>query len=345
MSLQKLGKLNDEVVNIIVLVQSASLAYLIKNEIKDQYKGHKDYIIDVETQKQFNEAKLDSYVAPMLTEKWLIHVNADKLNKKDLIAGLQRNTYHGVTIYWTEKWSTFNQLINLDIVKRQGVHCPYFRFTRLGFYEIKTLLETEVPPKKQLSEDLKVFVAKNYQFDVQSVMDLITILKSGNSIETKKELIEAIGVGGNSVANLTLKMLKTAPKTEKGRKRAISDTLKLMQDLSYSYNYQTMRRFMLNNIEGCLEMKTLQIMGLYNKPNKEIPEAYDVKRLGMLRRFEYIILEEVSFPRLLNLKLCLLKYSDFNAEIALVQAIMEYFDHFEVEPDKPRKPRKKKEQA
>ena len=343
MSLQKLGKLNDEVANIIILVQSASLAYLIKNEIKTQYNGHRDYIVDVSTQKQLHEAKLDSYVAPMLTDKWLIHVNADKLSKKEVIAGLQKNTYYGVTVYWTEKWSTFNQLINLDIVKRQGVHCPYFRFTRLGFYEIKNLLETEVPPKKQLPEDLKVFVAKNYQFDVQSVMDLISLLKSGNAIETKKELIEAIGVGGNSVANLTLKILKSVPKTEKGRKRIISDTIKLMQDLSYSYNYQTIRRFMLNNIEGCVEMKTLQIMGIYNKPNKEIPEAFDSKRLGMLRRFEYIILEEVSFPRLLNLKLCLLKYSDFNAEAALIQTIMEYYNHFEVEPDKPRKSRKKAE--
>lgn len=343
MSLQKLQKLNDEVVNIIILVQSASLAYHIRNGIKDQYKAHKDFIVDVATSKQLNDAKLDSYVAPMMCDKWLIHVDADKLSKKDVIIGLNRNTHYGVTVYWTEKWSTFNQLINLDIVKKQGVHTPYFRFTRLTFYEIKSLLETEVPPKKQLSEDLKTFVCKNYQFDVQSVMDLIALLKSGNPVETKKELIEAIGVGGNSVSNLTLKILKAQPKTEKGRKKIISDTIKLMQDLSYTYNHQTIRRFMLNNIEGCVEMKTLQIMGLYNKPNKEIPEAFDVKRMGMLRRFEYIILEEVSFPRLLNLKLCLLKYSNFNAEASLIQAIMDYYNHFEVEPDKPRKPRKKKE--
>lgn len=344
MSLQKLKKLNSEAVNIIILVQSASLAYLIRNQIKDRYKVHKDYIVDVTTQKQLNEAKLDSYVAPMMCDKWLIHVNADKLNKKDLMAGLTRNTHHGITIYWTEKWATFNQLVNSDIVKKQGVHCPYFRFTRLGFYEIEQLLKNEVPPKKQLDNDLTKFVAKNYQFDVQSVMDLIAFLKSGNQIETKKELIEAIGVGGNSVANLTLKILKSVPKAESGRRKIIADTLRLMHDLSYSYNYQTMRRFILNNIDGCLDMKTLQIMGIYNKPTKEIPEAFDSKRLGMLRRFESIILEEVSFPRLLNLKLCLLKYSDFNAEAALIQAIMDYYNHFEVEPDKPRKPRKKKEQ-
>lgn len=343
MSLQKLQKLNDEVVNVIILVQSASLAYLIRNEMKDQYKAHKDFIVDVTTQKQLNDAKLDSYVAPMMCDKWLIHVDADKVSQKDVIAGLNRNTHYGVTVYWTEKWSTFNKLINLDIVKRQGVHTPYFRFTRLSFYEIKNLLETEVPPKKQLSEELKIFVCKNYRFDVQSVMDLVSLLKSGNPIETKKELIEAIGVGGNSVANLTIKILKAKPKTEKGRKKIISDTIKLMRDLSYSYDYRSIRNFMINNIEGCVEMKTLQIMGLYNKPNKEIPEAFDSKRLGMLRRFEYIILDEVSFPRLLNLKFCLLKYSNFHAEASLIQAIMDYFNHFEVEPDKPRKAKKKKE--
>lgn len=343
MSLDKIEKLNTNIVNLILFVQSPSVAYLIRNKLKERFKMHRDFIVDVTTQKQLHNAKLDSYVAPMMCDKWLIHVDADKLAKKDLIAAVDNNTHYGVTVYWTEKWAVYNQLVGLDSIKKQGVHSPQFRITRMGFYEIRNLLENEIPPKKQLPEALINFVAKNYQYDIQSVMDLIALQKSGNQIDNKKELIEAIGVGGNSIANLTINILKARPKTESSRKRNIASVIKLIRDLTYTYNYMTIRRFVLNNIDGCIEMKQLQLMGLYNKPNKEVPEAFDTKRLSMLRRFESIILNEVDLPRLLNLKICLLKYNDFNAEVALLQAVTEYFDNIQVEPDKPRKPRKKKD--
>lgn len=340
--MQKIQTINTEVSNIVILVQSASLEYLIRNELKTRFKVHRDFIVDVETSKQLHNAKLDSYVAPLLCDKWLIHVKADKLKKKELLDALKNNTHYGVTVYWVEKWATFNQLLNSEEARKQGMHCQFYRFTRFSEYEIKYLLDTQVPPKRQLSTELRDYVAKNYRYDIQSVMDLIALLKSGNEIDTKKELVEAIGVGGNSVSNLLIQILKTVPKTESGRKRAITKILKLLQDLTYSYNYATIRRFLLSNLDGCIEMKTLQIMGVYNRPWKEIPESFNVKRLSMLRRFESIILEEISLPRLLNLKTCLLTYNNFNAEVALVQAIMEYFNTFELEPEKPKKTKKRK---
>lgn len=342
MSLKNLEALSDNVTNIIILVQSASLQYYIKNKVKEVFNGHRDFITEVATQKQLNDAKLDSYVAPMFCDKWLIHVDADKLSLKDTIAGLDRNTHHGVTIYWTEKWATFNKLKSLDIVEKQGVHCPVFRFTRLSFYEIIDLMAEQVPEKKRLTKDLEVFVAKGYQFDIQSVMDLISWLRSGNSFETKREIIEQIGVGGNSVANLLIRILMSNPKTEKSLKRSVSEVIKLMEDLSYSYNHSTIRRFLLNNLEGCIDIKQLQIMGVYNKPGKEIPDSFDSKRISMMKRFDKLILNDITLPQMLNLKLCLSHYNDFNGELALIQAIVGYFSKFEVEPEAPKKEKKNK---
>lgn len=342
MSLKKLETLNDEVVNIIIYVQSPSLAYLIKNRIRETYKAHRDFIVDIETQKQLNNAKLDSYVAPMLCDKWLLHVNADKLSKKELVAGVSHNTQHAVTVYWTDKWMTYNWLTGLDQIKQQGVHSPSFRFTRLSGYEISGLLKSEVPEKHRLNQELTDYVSKNYRYDVQSVMDLIALLRSGNTVENKRELIEAVGVGGNSISTLTIKILRANIKTETGRNKQLRETLQLLEDLSYTYNYQTIKRFMINNINGFIDMKNLQVMGIYGRPNKEIPEHFDQKRLSMLRRFERTILEEVSLQRLLNLKMVLMGYNDFNSEVSLIQAIMQFYGSFEVEPPKPRKPRKKK---
>ena len=342
MSLKSLETLNNNVTNIIILVQSASMQYYVKNKIKETFQGHRDFITEVTTQKQLNDAKLDSYVAPMFCDKWLIHVDADKLSLKDTIAGLDRNTHHGITIYWTEKWATFNKLKSLDIVEKQGSHCPVFRFTRLSFYEILDLMHELVPENKRLTRDLEVFVAKGYQFDIQSVMDLISWLRSGNTFDTKREIIEQIGVGGNSVANLLIRILMSSPDTERKRKRNVSDIIKLMEDLSFTYNHSTIRRFMLSNLEGCIEIKQLQIMGIYNKPNMEIPETYDAKRISMMRRFEKLILNDITLPQLLNLKLSLLHYNDFDSEVSLIQAIVAYFSQFEVEPEKPKQEKEKK---
>lgn len=326
MSLQRLEVLSDNVLNIILYVPSPSLAYFIKGQLKEHFNVYRDFVVTVETQKAFQNAKLDSYVAPLICDKWLIHVNADKVAKKDLISGLSHNTVHGITVYWTEKYQTYMQLTDLDIVRKMSVHCPSFSFSRLSFSEITYLHSKMVGEKKALDKKLLEYVANNYRYDVQAVCDLFSMIKSGTEVTSTKEIIEHVGVGGNSVSSFVITILLNAVRGKK-EKKALSSTLNLMDDLSVTYKYDTIRKFMLNNIDGFIDIKQLQIMGIYNRLNKEIPESYDAKRLSMLKRFERIILDAISLPTLLNLKLCLLKYNDFNAKIALTQAFSEFYHH------------------
>lgn len=330
MSLKRLESLSGNVLNIIVYVQSASLEYHIKTTLKDRYKVHKDFVVSVDTAKALHNAKLDAYVAPLMCEKWLIHVNADKLNTKEVLAGLEKNTSHAITVYWTEKYGTFKQLSDSALVKKQGVYCPVFSFSRLSYGEIMHLHQVTLPKKKYLNKELLDYVCKNYMYDVQAVCDLFAMIKSGNGVESRKDIIENVGAGGNSVSSLTVRILKSHPKKLKGKESSMREAVKLLEDLSYSYSYSTIRKFMLNNLEGFIEMKQLQIMGVYKRPNKEIPEAFDTKRLGMLRRFERVILEEVSLASLLNLKICLLQYNSFEGNVALLQAFSEYFNSIQV---------------
>ena len=345
MSIKAIKTLGDNVLNVVILVQSPSLAYYVKNSIKKRFAVHRGYSVDIDTAKQLHNAKLDSLISPMFCDKWVLSINADKIPLKDLAASIAKTSNRSISVYWTEKWGTFNKLKELDIVSKQGSDTQFYRLTRLGFYEILDLLSEEVDADKRLPEKLEKFVAKNYQFDVQSVMDLIGILNSGVEIQTKKDVVEAIGIGGNSVASLLIKLVTNAPDYEKQQKNALKSALERIRDLTYTYNYSTIRKFLLNNIDGCIEMKQLQYMGVYNSWNKEIPETYDAKRLNMLRRFERVILNEVPLQRFLNLKLCLLKYNSFNAELALYQAIAEYYSLFEVKPDPPRKTKKGKKSS
>lgn len=331
MSLARIETLSDNIVNMIVFVSSPSLEYFLKTKLKERYGVHKDFIVGVDTTKAIQNAKLDAYVAPLMCDKWLIHANADKLAKKDIITSLNANSVYGITVYWTTKYSVFKQLSDLDIVKKQGVHCATLSYSRLGYTDIKYLHNQMVGKKKELHPDLLDYVCKNYMYDVQSVCELFSMLNSGGQVTTKREIIENVGAGGNSVSSLTIKILKSIPKTPKGKKKIMGDTIKLMEDLSITYKHDTIRRFMLNNIDGFIEMKQLQIMGVYKRFNSEIPENFDSKRISMLKRFEWIILGEISLPQLLNLKLCILRYNDYNSEVALIQAISEYYNSIPLE--------------
>jgi hypothetical protein len=323
--------LSDNIVNMILYVPSPSLEYFLKTKMKERFAVHRDFIVTTSTVKALHNAKLDSYVAPLMCNKWLIHVEADKLTKKDLITYLGNNTMHGLTVYWTSKYGLFKQLTNLDIVKKQGVHSPNFSFSRLGYSDIGYLHTEMIKSKNKLNTDLLDFVCKNYMYDVQSVCDLFTMMNSGMEVTTKREIIENVGAGGNSVASLTIRLLMSSPKTDRGKKKLLADMIKLVEDLSITYKHDIIRRFMLNNIDGFIDMKQLQIMGMYKRLNVEIPENFDTKRLSMLKRFERIILSEISLPQLLNLKLCILHYNDFNGEVALIQAISEYCNSLKVE--------------
>lgn len=324
--IKRLEMLSSNVIALIIYTNSTSLEYFIRGTLKERFNVHKDFIVSVDSAKGVREAKLDSYVAPYYGDKWLIHVNADKLTKKELNAALTTNTVFGITVFWVSKYATFRYLQDLEIVKKMGVHCPTFTFSRLSYSGV-IHLHDKMCTKRQLDRKLLDYVAKHYTYDVESICELFSLVRSGNDISTKKEVIEAIGVGGNSIDSLTIRILTAKFKNEKGRKTVTSNILKMLDDLGVSYNFETIKRFMKSNVDGFIQMKQLQIMGVYNKPNKEIPEGFDTKKLSKLRRFEWVILNQVTLPQLLNLKLCLTKYNSFYPQVDLMQVISEYINH------------------
>lgn len=342
--IRRLETLSSNVLNIIMYVPSPSFAAYARDRLKETFKVHRDFIVSVDNAKALKAAKLSTFVAPMLCDRWLIHVNADKISMKELSNALGYNPPFGITVYWTEKYQVFNKLLELPVVKNQGVHCVNFSFSRLLYDEVKFLYKRMVGESEALPRGLLDFVAKTYRYDVQAVCELFQLVRSGSEFTSKRDIIEAVGVGGNSIGSLTLSILRAGLppsarfrtlakskvvegfKDEKSRRMTVRRILHLVNDLSVSYNYAAIRRFMLNTLDAFIDMKQLQIMGVYNRVNAKIPDSFDTKRLAMHRRFEYTVLNDLSLPRILNLKMCLTAFDNFNAEIALIQAIMKYFD-------------------
>lgn len=327
MTLEKLGNLTDNIFGLVVFSTSPSFTYHVKQTLKNRFKVHTDFSIDINTARELRNAKLDSYVAPMLCDRWLLHINADKLDKKEIMKSLTENTPYGLAVYWTDNYRNYMMLTQSEAVKTQGVYFPTFSFSRLGYSDILQYFKDVVPVKKQLTRELLDFVAKTYRYDVQSVCDLATMLKSGSEFDTKREIIQAVGVGGNSVTNLTVQLLKSNVYKKNGVSKEYKRIITLLTDLSGSFEYRTIRNYMINTVNGFMDIKQLQVMGVYGRKILEIPDHFDLKRLNRVRRFERLILEEISMVDLLNLKICLSKYDDYDNMASLMQVIAEYLDN------------------
>ena len=323
--IRNLEKLHDNLLNIVIYSTNPTLDLIARDMIKSKYSKGKEFIVDVNSMKELTVAKMDSMISPFTGGKWIIHVNADKLNSKDIAKALNMNSSFCVTVFWTSKYSVYKNTIGLDYFKKMSNFFTSYYFGRLNYGDIMWLYDRMLGKDSDyLSHELKVYVAENYYHDSVAVCDLFRFLKSGYEVNSKKDIIELVGVGGNSVDKLCIMLLTTSSVSDRGKKAVIKKAIKSLEDLSTSYSYKSIYSFMLNFLEGCLEMKQLQLLGLYSNYTHEIPESFDEKRLARLKRFERKILEEISIPRILNFKIALKKHNSYNKELDLVQGIIEY---------------------
>lgn len=324
--IKQLQGLNPTITNIVVYCNSPSLQYELLKLLQGVAECNSDTILNVESTKDLNDAKATILTAPFWGGKWFIDVNCDKLSMSDIVSSFRAESPFSLKVHWVTKYAMYKKIKDLDVVKKNKVKVSFFYMGKLSYDGILRLHDMYKVNEDEplLNSKLLKFVAKNYNYDVQGVCDLFRLLKSGNEVKTNKDIVELIGVGGNSIDSFLIKILSASYNTEKGLKIVISKRLKLLSDLSISYDYRTIKRIMESNLDSLIMLKQLQIMGKLNKLSKDIPESFNPQKLQRLRRYEGILKEDISLPMLLNLKMLLNKHNTFNAEQDLVLAIYEY---------------------
>lgn len=322
------GKLSTNILFFVIYADSDSLATFVKDRLKERFNVDRRFIIDVATSKQLHEAKLESFMRPLSGGKKMFNINADKMSKKDITNAFTIASSFSLTVLWTAKYGTYKQIVDSKEFKNLGsyAHCEYFG--KLYEKDIRYLHKRMVLDNNRpgLSSQLLNLLGKAYTYDVQGICDLFMMMKSGTDVESKKDIVELIGVGGNTVDKFTLNLLMANPKTARGKKQTLSKYLRQLEDLSYSYKWASIKNFMLNTVSGFIEMKQLQIMGLYRNIKVTIPEGFDEKRINRLRRYDWAVMDKISLSRCLTLKLLLEKNNNFDVRMALTQTILEYVD-------------------
>lgn len=326
MSLKRISRITADVLNIIVYSKSPSVDLYIRKSLKNSFGVESDYILNVDKDKELKDAKLTALMQPFTCPYWLIHVDADKISKGELLKSLGNTPSGGKTVYWTSDYGTFMRMTQSDILKEQQGYSPSYTFSRLSDNDIKQLHTDTVREKRRLGSKELLYLMKYYAYEPQLVMDLFRYIESGNSIETNRDIINAIGLPGSSVASLAITMLTTKAKTEKSVNTEYKKTIRQIQNITSKLEYRTLKNFLLSNIDGFMDMKQLQIMGNYRAEKFVIPEGFDEKRINRLKRFERLILKEIPMQRLINLKVALTSMSTFDAEVDVLHGVSLYYN-------------------
>lgn len=320
--LEKLEQLSQEVSNIIIYTNSAQLQAILSRKIKDRFKIERSMTKYADNSASLKLAKSESLTPPFGGGMWCVDVQSDNIPIKDLTKALAQISYAAVNVYWVTKYAVYKKIIDLDVVQKQGVFCFTMYTGRLNPEDISYIHKEMLPKEKWLSKELLNYLKKNYTYDVDSVCKLFDKIKNEVEVKTTSDIIKEVGIGGNTIESFLIKLLTANPKTEKGLKKIVENMLLLIDDLSYSYNYDTLRNFIRSNLNTIMEIKQLQVMGKFSNVIKDIPEeGFNEDKIKRLRRFERVILEDINIARVLKLKLIFDKYNSYNAEIDLIQSV------------------------
>lgn len=323
--LERVEQLSTDISNIIIYTNSAILQNILKTKIRERFAIGKYMTKYADSGATLKQVKSETFMPPFGGGTWLVDVQSDKINIGDLAKQLNQVTTASITVYWTTNYLQFKKMCDLDVVKKQGVYCFTMYAGRLYPEDISYIHQNMLPEGSRLSKELLDYLKKNYTYDVNSVCKLFDLILQGETIKTTKDIINKVGIGGNTVDSFVIKLLTSNPKTEKGLKKSVENMIILLEDLAVTYEYNTIRNFMRVTVNTILELKQLQVMGRYTRTIQNIPdEGYNKEKIQRLRRFESVILDDINIARVLKLKLVLESFTRYDSQIVLLEIISTY---------------------
>ena len=342
-----LGKLSKTKASVLILyIPTIELGYVVKDMIAEGQAVTEGFKIDVDDMSGLKEALTYVITLPLNCSRWVVMVNGDKFGVKELNARIAQVIPSALFVWVFQNYKTYKQVIGLKDVK-QGIQTHIIEEKYIGSLDGETMDEIYAyymkgksnEERKKFSSGLMGYVKKNDRYNTDLVCLLFRNIASGRVPKAEREIIEMVGIGGNTPTAYLMGWLTTQAKTEKGINQFISKQMKLLADLGEKYDSATIYNLMKDALDGIKDMKFLQLQGKYMswRKVKDIPEDYDKKRTGRiqrLRRYEHKILDEISLGRVQNLRDCMSRYNSYNKEDDMLKILYLYASTLKVVQEK-----------
>lgn len=298
-----LKSLDNDLSFILFQTTSDLMRIFIQDKIKKVNNNSTGNIFVLENKKDFKEALTTCNVQPFGADKWLFIIDTGKMNLSynDLKA-IIRNNSSGVFLVEVQRYQEYKRIKNI-VGDTEGFLDLYL--PRLNRYDFLYLYDYYTPDWNKLPTKLYNQVFRDYNNDVDAVMNLFKAMKNGARVTSIKDVASICGEAGNTVESYVISLLKDPPNTEKGTIITIRNRIKAGLDLAEVHDYEKMWVYMVGCIKAFTDIKMLSINGIiYKRIQHELPEGYDDKKLFRYRKYVWR-LEEIPFSRVIRLRYAL----------------------------------------
>ena len=320
MRLQDLDSKNANPTVVLLQTPSTQLSIFLYDKLKLRFHCNSDSIVSVESKSDVKKIRDVSTTSPPFGDKWLIQVNLDKVNDKELVKAIHDSS---TCIFFCtcSKYKTFKQF--KDSVKDvNGVYDYYVTYIRRP--DLLYLYDALVPEDNKLSKQLFDYVAQSYSSDIDAIFDLLLALNKGDSFESRKDIAELCGLGNNSVESFLLSLMKPMSETEKGTHTVIKNRAKMGADLGATIGWSSFYNFFNSSLDSFIQLKVLVISGVVYKQVRDLPDSYDEQKLSKYNKYLWR-LKEVPLSRFLRMKQVLLEGGRWNKPADFLRFLYCYY--------------------
>lgn len=279
----------ENTVNLL-FTNSSKAELFVYDRVKETCKATRDSVFEIDSKKGFTDMLEIINMQPFLALRWVVILDYSKLKS-------MCKTYKGIfqmeTSYFLVKVDNYRDYKEFKTLvgSCNDMYLAYIRNKDASF----------IFRDFNLSQKTVNFIQSSYASDVEKVFELRDYLVQGNEIETPKDVVNAIGSSGGTVAKLALQLLNTPPSTTKGFNMVVKRRLQTILDLCNTYGVSSTRNFLLASVQDILDIKTLYMQGIIFKKIRDIPSKYNDKRLLKYQYCISTITEEIPYTRILKL--------------------------------------------
>lgn len=304
--------LRDFTANCHLLLTNSSLADMyVYDSLRKLCNSISESIVEVSNRTSFMTMLELVNMQPLQASRWLFVLTYKPL--KGLI-----KKYSGI---FSADTSCF--LIKVDNYKDYkeckevivGINDIYLSVIR--FPDVQYLLNGY-----KISPKVVEFVAKSYFREPEKVFMLREKLAEGEVIDKPKQVIAICGESTGTIARFAMSLLADPPSTTLGLKKVYSNRIKVLSELIDTFTVRSTYNFLLATVKDMLDIKILYLSGVIYDSIRDLPEAYDEKRLSRYSGQLRTITERLEYNKIVWLYIQLLgnKWLSREDAIAFVYA-------------------------
>lgn len=295
-----LTAIKDPGVNCHLLLTSSSLADMyVYDSLKELCGGNSESVIDVDTRAAFLNMLDLVNLQPLQAIRWLFVLKYKPLKglfKK--YAGVFASASSSCFLIRVENYKDFKDCKEV----LNGVNDIYLASIRQK--DVQYLLSGY-----KISPKVVDFVARTYSKEPEKVFILREKLAEGEEVDKPRQVVAICGESAGSIVRFAISLLDKHPNTLLGLKKVYSNRLKTYHELIEAFGVRSTYNFFVATVKDLLDIKILYMNGVIYDSIRELPEAYDEKRLskysGQLRTITQTLLyDEIIwlYMQLINTK-------------------------------------------